>query len=171
MGVLNLKEIEIVGYIPGAIGKITELHAKYYNKHAQFGLFFEVKVASEMAEFLSRFNQKYDGFWVAKTKEEIIGSITVDSIETDSKGAHLRWFIVSSEYHGQGIGNKLLQNAIHFLKEKKIQHAYLWTFAGLDAARHLYEKFGFKLTQEQEGDQWGVIVREQKFELILEDKS
>jgi hypothetical protein len=42
---------------------------------------------------------------------------------------------------------------------------YLWTFAGLDAARHLYEKFGFRLAQEQIGEQWGAKVNEQKFVL------
>ena len=38
------------------------------------------------------------------------------------------------------------------------------TFAGLDAARHLYEKFGFTLTTEREDSQWGEPVLEQKFE-------
>ena len=33
-----------------------------------------------------------------------------------------------------------------------------------DAARHLYEKHGFKLTDEQRGNMWGVEVNEQRFE-------
>jgi hypothetical protein len=40
----------------------------------------------------------------------------------------------------------------------------LWTFKGLDAARHLYERKGFRLVQEYEGAQWGVVLTEQRFE-------
>ena len=41
------------GYIPGVIGRITELHASYYNKKSGFGIFFESKVATELIEFLN----------------------------------------------------------------------------------------------------------------------
>ncbi|MFP3710951.1 MarR family transcriptional regulator, partial [Paraburkholderia sp. SIMBA_009] len=44
-----------------------------------------------------------------------------------------------------------------------IDETYLWTFKGLDAARHLYESAGFVLTQEAEGTQWGGAVVEQRF--------
>jgi len=40
---------------------------------------------------------------------------------------------------------------------------YLDTFKGLDAARHLYETCGFRLTQEATGSQWGTPVTEQRF--------
>ncbi len=160
-------EIEISGYVPGAIGRITELHADYYSKFSGFGLYFESKVASEMAEFLNRFNEDIDGFWIAKMDGKIVGSIAVDGIKSDSEGAHLRWFIVDPNYQGRGIGTKLLQEAIVFCKRNNFRRTYLWTFEGLDAARHLYEKNGFFLLEEREGNQWGVIVNEQLFEILL----
>ena len=40
----------------------------------------------------------------------------------------------------------------------------LWTFKGLDAARHLYERNGFRLVNEYAGAQWGVNLMEQRFE-------
>ncbi len=49
------------------------------------------------------------------------------------------------------------------LEEKNFQQVHLSTFAGLDPARHLYEKWGFQLVEEKEGDTWGVRVREQEF--------
>lgn len=163
-------QVEISGYIPGAIGRITELHAIYYSKHWGFGLFFESKVAMEMSRFLSRFNGVRDGFWVATVNGQIVGSIAIDGSRSDKDGAHLRWFIVDLKYHGQGIGNMLIQKAVNFCKGVKFNRVYLWTFKGLDPARHLYEKYGFKLAKEHEGDQWGVTVKEQLFELILEEK-
>ncbi len=56
-----MKELTLQGYIPGAIGKITELHATYYSTYWNFGLYFEAKVAAEMAQFLSRFDETRDG--------------------------------------------------------------------------------------------------------------
>jgi len=44
---------------------------------------------------------------------------------------------------------------------------YLWTFKGLNAAKHLYEKNGFKLVKQFKGMQWGTEVNEQRFELSL----
>jgi hypothetical protein len=40
----------------------------------------------------------------------------------------------------------------------------LGTFSGLDAARHLYEDFGFRKTLERPSTQWGPEVLEQHWE-------
>ena len=165
---IDMSEIKLQGYQPGAIGRITELHGTFYSQHWGFDLFFEAKVATEMAEFLSRFNETRDGFWLALVDGQIAGSIAIDGINTETKGAHLRWFIVDSSYHGMGIGNQLLGAVVEFCKQAGHQRIYLWTFAGLDKARHLYEKWGFALREEFEGDQWGQTVTEQRFEIVLE---
>lgn len=161
------KDVRISGYVPGAIGRIAELHATYYHKHWGFGLFFESKVAIELSEFLRRFNEARDGFWIASIEEKIVGAIAIDGANQDSQGAHLRWFIVEPEKQGRGVGEILLKEAVEFCRDKKVSRVYLWTFAGLDSARHLYEKFGFRMCEEFEGNQWGRTVTEQKFELIL----
>jgi GNAT superfamily N-acetyltransferase len=160
-------DVELSGYIPGAIGRIAELHGTYYYKHWGFHLFFESKVAMELSEFLRRFNEAHDGFWVARIEEKIVGSIAIDGANHNSQRAHLRWFIVAPENQGQGIGRILLEEAVEFSRKKKFSQVYLWTFAGLDPARYLYEKFGFKLSEQHEGNQWGRAVTEQKFELNL----
>ena len=36
-----MKDVRLSGYIPGAIGRISELHGKYYHEHWGFDLFFE----------------------------------------------------------------------------------------------------------------------------------
>lgn len=147
--------VRLSGYVPGAIGRIAELHGTYYHKHWGFDLFFESKVAIELSEFLRRFNESRDGFWVASVGEKIVGAIAIDGVNHDRKGAHLRWFIVAPESRGNGIGKKLLEEAVEFCRKIKFSKVYLWTFAGLDPARHLYERFGFKLCEEHEGNQWG----------------
>ena len=160
-------EIKLSGYIPGAIGRIAELHGRYYHEHWGFDLFFEAKVATELSEFLCRFDEAHDGFWIARAKGKIVGSIAMDGIDLGIKEAHLRWFIVAPENQGQGIGKILLDEAIQFCKRTEFHRVYLWTFAGLDGARHLYEKWGFTLSDHHEGNQWGKTVNEQMFTLIL----
>jgi GNAT superfamily N-acetyltransferase len=160
-------EIRPCGYVPGAIGKITELHATYYKKHWDFDLFFESKVATELSEFLSRFNSVHDGFWLATAGGKIVGGVAIDGNETETSGARLRWFIVDPEVQGKGVGQGLLREAIAFCRRAAIRRIYLHSFVGLDAARHIYEKFGFVLREEKQDRTWGRTVTEQTFELLL----
>src|SRR4030043_2485763 len=107
-----MKDITLSGYIPGAIGRIAELHGTYYYKHWGFDLFFESKVATDLSEFLRHFDETRDGFWVASVGEKIVGAIAIDGVNHDSQGAHLRWFIVAPENQGHGIGKMLIEEGV-----------------------------------------------------------
>jgi GNAT superfamily N-acetyltransferase len=154
------------GYRPGAIGRIVLLHARYYHKHAGFGLPFERKVTNELSEFCARYVDERDGLWLALREGggEIEGSIAIDGAHAERDGAHLRWFICSDEARGTGIGTVLIDSAMAFCRSRNYDHVHLWTFEGLAAARHLYETVGFWLAQERRGTQWGAEVNEQRFE-------
>jgi len=151
-------------YFPGAIGRVAELHGDFYHRHWGFGLFFEVKVAQELAAFFSRYDDTRDGFWAVEKKGRLEGAIVIDGQDATGEGAHLRWFIVSDGMRGRGAGRHLIQTAMDFCRRKRYPAVYLWTFEGLTAARHLYERNGFRLVAEHPGDQWGVTVNEQRFE-------
>lgn len=153
------------GYIPGSIGRISELHGTYYHDHWGFGLYFEANVATELSEFLQRYDKNSDGIWLATVNGRVEGSIVIDGIHAETEGAHLRWFIISETLRGKGVASKLINGAIDFCKSKGYKKTYLWTFEGLDAARHLYEGGGFKLIRQQRGFCWGTEVVEQYFEL------
>jgi len=163
-----MKSIKLLaGYIPGAIGRVAELHGTYYSRYWDFGLFFEAKVATELSEFLGRFDKTRDGFWVAEYDGKIAGSVSIDGIEGKTKGARLRWFIVDPEMQKRGTGRMLMREAVLFCKNVNHSKIYLTTFGGLDPARHLYESFGFVLCGEWEDAHWGKPVMAQKFELDL----
>ncbi|MEA3358625.1 MAG: GNAT family N-acetyltransferase [Thermodesulfobacteriota bacterium] len=158
-----MEEIYISNYVPGSIGRIAELHGNYYNKYWNFGLFFEAKVAIELSKLLMEDNPSRNGLWVASVKNKIVGGIAIDGNQREKNEARLRFFIISLDYQGLGIGNLLMEKALRFCKESGFEEVYLTTFAGLDAAKHLYEKWGFKLIEEKEDNTWGVIVKEQLF--------
>lgn len=156
------------GYIPGSIGRVAELNGTYYHRHWGFGLFFEAKCAIDLSEFLKRYDETRDGFWTALLDGKVEGHISIDGMHSDSAGAHLRYFIVSDALRGRGVGSRLIATAVDFCRDKGHERVYLWTFEGLSAARHLYDKMGFSLVEERRGSQWGVEVNEQRFELRID---
>lgn len=151
------------GYQAGAIGRVTEMHARFYARHAGFGQFFESKVASGLAEFTGRLDNPRNGMWVATQGERIVGSVSIDGEDLGQDLAHLRWFIVDDGLRGAGVGRRLLAQALDFCDSQGFAGIHLWTFKSLDAARRLYEDAGFKLEEEQPGSQWGKEVVEQRF--------
>jgi GNAT superfamily N-acetyltransferase len=166
-GRCRLGEISVCGYVPGAIGRVAEMHASYYGKAWDFGLYFEAKVATELSAFMRRFDPERDGFWTIVEDGRVEGAIAIDAEKAGSEGAHLRWFILSDALRGRGMGNRLMQEAVGFCRRQGYTGVYLWTFRGLEPARHLYEKFGFGLAEQNEGEQWGKRVLEQRFLLQL----
>ena len=164
--------LEIVeGYRPGAIGRIAALHAEYYSRHWHLGLFFEAKVARDCADFVGRIGDR-DRLWLIVRDPagdgEIVGSLAIDGSE-DRVGriAHLRWFIMAGCARGRGFGDTLIRQAVAFCRDAGFASVYLWTFAGLEAARHLYEKHGFRLVEALQNEQWGMTLPEQRFVLAL----
>jgi ribosomal protein S18 acetylase RimI-like enzyme len=155
-------------YYPGVIADILGAHARYYAESWSFGMKFEVKVAADLAGFVLNMNRDKDLLLVAKRPDErFLGSIVIDSADHAGRGAHLRWFIVAPEAQRTGLGKQLLDRALGFCRERDYRRVYLYTFAGLDSARRLYEQAGFRLTEEQEANSWGRPMREQRFELDL----
>lgn len=154
-------------YLPGAIGRITELHAAYYSRHWGFDLYFEAKVATELSQLLTEEGTSCNGFWTASLENRIIGGVAIDGGRGTGHHARLRFLILEEGHQGNGIGHLLMDTAVTFSRELGFPGVYLTTFAGLDAARHLYEKWGFVLTEEQEARTWGTVVREQRFDLTF----
>jgi GNAT superfamily N-acetyltransferase len=160
-------EIIYGGYSPGVVGRITEIHALYYHEHWNFDISFETQVGRELSEFLRDFRDGKDFFRTAMVGGRFAGSIAITGKDAASEGARLRWYIVTPEFQGLGIGRRLIHEAVGFCREAGYRRVYLWTFKGLDRARALYELEGFRLTAEHDVVQWGNKITEQMFALEL----
>ncbi|WP_055325650.1 helix-turn-helix domain-containing GNAT family N-acetyltransferase [Ralstonia solanacearum] len=152
----------VEGYQPGCIGDVAGMHARFYAEHWGFGSFFEKKVATELAEFAGALPVEGKALWLYVENGRSLASLAIDG-DVNAGIAHLRWFIVDDSLRGSGVGRQLMKQAMQFVDALKFRETYLWTFKGLDSARHLYESFGFVLTNEAEGEQWGARVTEQRF--------
>jgi GNAT superfamily N-acetyltransferase len=146
------------------------LQARYYAEAWRFGPFFEAKLAREMAAFAGRYDAQQDLILSTDDGSRTIGSVTIDGSDPDAPNGllHLRWFILGDGSRGRGIGRALIEESLSFARSTRRPGVYLWTFAGLDAARRLYDGAGFRLVEEHAGETWGTWVTEQRFVLDLE---
>jgi len=157
-------EIRIArGYRQGIIARITQIHAHYYARIANFGQRFESVVAAGLAAFCDRLENPRNAIWSASREEDIVGSIAIDGEDMGEDIAHLRWFIIDDGVRGGGVGRRLLSEALAFVDAQGFAETHLWTFNGRSAARHLYEAHGFTCVEERLGSQWGSEVLEQRF--------
>lgn len=152
------------GWTPGAIGRIGLLHARHYAASHGFGLAFEARVATELSEFLGRFDPARDHFVTVLIDGEVEGSIVVDGA---GDPARLRWFILSEKLRGHGLGRRMLSAAIAAASAAGHRRLVLSTLAGLEAADRLYRDAGFRVVGEHLGDHWGTPAVERELALDL----
>ena len=153
----------ITGYHSGMIGRITEMHGEYYAREHNFGPYFEGKVAAGLADFTGRLDNGFNQIWLARVGDRIVGSVAIDGEDLGNNEAHLRWFILDDGCRGSGVGKRLIAEAMNFCDRQGFAAVQLWTFDQLTAARRLYESFGFELSEEWQGEQWGSRITEQRF--------
>jgi len=150
---------------PGALGEVVSLHGRWYARHWNFGAVFEALVARDLGNFLLGFDPARDGFWTAADDAgAVAGSVSIVGPREPDAPARLRWFIVEERMQGRGLGRKLMRSAMQFCGDVGHRQVTLSTFAGLDAARALYEAHGFCLTHERIDNTWGVPVTEQRYD-------
>ena len=68
----------------------------------------------------------------------------------NSHQSYIRFLTVSHKYRGQNIGQTLTEKCIQKAKENSEKYIALHTSEMMNAARHIYEKLGFKRTKEIE---------------------
>lgn len=153
----------VPGYIPGGLAASCALQTRYYARHHGFGSIFEAGRLADIGAFLDRYDSARDGVWLVVEGGRVQGSIVIDAGGAPKNDAQLRWFIVSEEFQGRNLGQRLMSAAMDFCRPR-FATVYLHTFAGLNAARRLYEHHGFRLTAEHPTTAWGPSVLEQRFE-------
>lgn len=165
----SMSEIIMHGFEPHVTEAVIEHHDRYYRDHWDFDDRFEAQVRRELTTFTENLDPERDGFWWAEKEGAFAGAVAVDGDINCPDGARIRWFIVPEQFQGSGIGTVLFKVAMDFCREKEFPSVHLWTFKGLEAARTLYERNGFALTEEGNFDGWGPKLTEQKFQRDLSE--
>lgn len=126
---------------------------------------WKVYVTDGVNQLVNQFDPEKDVIYVLEVNDNVAGCIAIKHIKDDT--AQLRFFFIEPTIRGLGAGNKLMDMAISFCKEKKYKCVILWTFSKLAAARHLYSKYGFQITDTHENTEWGECVLEERWDLHL----
>ena len=137
-----------------------------YAEEYQWDYTFEGYVAEGMARFVLSFNPLRDRLWIAEIDENIIGCVAIAGFSESE--AQLRWLLVHPDCRGQGLGIKLMNEAIKFSRELGYKSLFLWTTSDLKTAAHLYESVGFHKTEEKTHEIWGQTITEERYDMSLE---
>ena len=150
---------------PGDFGWIVRRHAELYAEEYGWIAPFEGVCAQIVADFVNKFDRKRERCWIAEMNGENVGSIMLAK-ETASV-ARVRLLLVDPKARGLGLGARLTDECIRFARRAGYKKMTLWTHSVLTAARHIYQKAGFKLTRTERHRSWGRPVVSEHWDLEL----
>ena len=150
--------------LAGDVEAIVELHCDLYAREYGFDGSFKDYVACPLSEF-ARSHSDRERIWIAEQDERIVGCVAIVCAASDD--AQLRWYLVHPSARGQGLGTRLLNEAIAFCRDQGYRRIILWTVDILHDAARLYMAAGFALGERKSGVCWGVQLVEEKYTLEL----
>jgi GNAT superfamily N-acetyltransferase len=150
---------------PGDLGMIVYLHGVHYAQERGFDPTFEAYVAGPLAQAVSAGSPR-DRIWIAEREGRMVGCVAI--VAASLQTAQLRWLLVDPAARGEGLGKRLLNEALAFCRECGHTEVILWTESALKIAASLYQSAGFRKTEEKPGRVWGVDLIEEKYELRLQ---
>ncbi len=150
---------------PGDIGWVVQQHGEIYAREYGWNNQFEALVAGIASEFLLKFQPEWERCWIAELNGERVGAIFV--VRKSPTVAQLRMLILAPGARGLGLGGKLVDECIAFARLKGYKKMVLWTNSCLVAARGIYAKRGFQLTQSEPHEGYGSPQVGETWELKL----
>jgi DNA-binding MarR family transcriptional regulator/N-acetylglutamate synthase-like GNAT family acetyltransferase len=138
---------------PGDIGWVTHRHGVLYAQEYGWDETFEALVAEVAAAFIRNFDPRKERCWIAEKDGEIVGSAFL--VKKSSTVAKIRLVYVEPKARGLGIGARLTAECERFARQAGYKKITLWTNSILLAARHIYEKAGFRLVASEPHHSFG----------------
>ena len=149
----------------GDLGWIVHRQGALYWQEYRYDERFEALCAEIVAKFVQNLDAKRERCWIAEKDEEIVGSVFL--VKESEKTAKLRLLYVEPNARGFGIGARLVAECVRFARQAGYEKIVLWTQSELDAARHVYEKAGFRVVEKKEHHSFGKDLTAEVWELGL----
>jgi DNA-binding MarR family transcriptional regulator/N-acetylglutamate synthase-like GNAT family acetyltransferase len=150
---------------PGDMGWVIGRHGALYAEEYGWNAEFETLVAEIVAKFMRDFDPQRECCWIAEKDGCSAGSVFLVADTTTT--AQLRLLLVEPKARGLGIGERLVQECLRFAKQARYRTVSLWTNSVLQAARHIYQKAGFRLIDAQPHRSFGHNLVGEIWELTL----
>jgi DNA-binding MarR family transcriptional regulator/N-acetylglutamate synthase-like GNAT family acetyltransferase len=150
---------------PGDMGWVVERHGALYAEEYGFDTDFEALVASIVAKFIQHLDPERERCWIAERDGERVGCVFL--VKASKTIGKLRLFLVEPDARGLGIGHQLVDECIRFARSAGYRKVRLWTQSNLLAARHIYERVGFRLIEEEPQHSYSQDLVAETWELRL----
>ena len=171
---------------PGDIGSIIHLHGVIYAAECGYNHEFEGYVCGTFQSFAASYRPGRDRLWVAETSgpgglcggpgapgglgnpgapADLVGSVAI--IGHTETTAQLRWLLIQPSYRGKRLGQRMLDEALQFCRERGYQQVFLLTTSDQQTAIHMYKKAGFVKTETKPVQIWGRSFTDERYELTL----
>lgn len=151
---------------PGDLGWVVMAHGEIYADQFGWSTDFERMVARIVADYATSAAPQHQAGWIAEVDGERAGCIMCTPSD-DPEVALLRVLLVTPKARGLGAGRRLVDTCLQFAERSGYRRIDLWTVAGLDSARRIYEAAGFSLVDEEPQHRFGHEVVGQTWTLPL----
>lgn len=161
------RSVSLRPHRPGDMGWVVAKHGEIYPSEYGWDSSIEALTAEIVAAFLKNFDPAREHCWIAELDGEIVGSVFLVKEPGKDDVARLRLLMVDPKARGLGVGRLLVEECIRFARERGYRRITLWTHTVLAAAREIYRKTGFVLTEEWVHDDFGKSEAAETWDLVL----
>jgi DNA-binding MarR family transcriptional regulator/N-acetylglutamate synthase-like GNAT family acetyltransferase len=152
---------------PGDLGWVVQRHGELYADEYGWDANLERLAAKVVGEFAAAEPGPANRCWIATLDGRRAGCVFLMPGEAPGV-VKLRLLLVEPWARGHGLGGRLVAACISAAREAGQRTLTLWTNDVLAAARHLYERAGFRLVHSERHRTFGKQLVGQTWELALE---
>ncbi len=157
--------ITIRPFTQSDIEYVISRHKTLYYAERHLSEAFSAYVDRIVYRFADKFNPQTDCLNILECNGIPAGSIAI--AKADGETAQLRFFMLEPEMRRRGYGNRLIELALDFCREKGYRKVFLLTITAQVVARHIYEQHGFHRVWGRDKAEWGEGVVEERWDLEL----
>lgn len=157
--------ITIRPFTQSDIEYVISRHKTLYYAERHLSGTFSAYVDEIVYRFVDNFNARTDCLKILECNGVPAGSIAIAKV--DEETAQLRFFMLEPEMRQRGYGNRLMDMALEFCRDKGYKKVFLLTITAQVIARHVYETHGFYKVSSNDKSEWGDGVIEERWEVQL----